>query len=160
MFSWFVSHLEYNLELNLYFSLLGEGILCIMVYNFFFCPELSSIAFSNSDPFVFEIDIIKFFFIWKYVYLVPIIRYDMRDYVRNACSSLSVVSDSLWPHRQQPTRLLCPWQFPGKNTGVARHFLLQGIFPAQGLNPHLLRLLHWQVGSLSLHHLGSPKCEK
>ena len=34
--------------------------------------------------------------------------------------------------------------FPGKNTGVGCHFLLQGIFPAQGLNPHLL---HWQAGS-------------
>ena len=33
---------------------------------------------------------------------------------------------------------------------------LQGIFPAQGLNPCLLRLLHWQVGSLPLRHLGSP----
>ena len=35
-------------------------------------------------------------------------------------------------------RLLCPWDFPGKNTGVGGHFLLQGIFPTQGLNPHLL----------------------
>ena len=29
------------------------------------------------------------------------------------------------PHRQQPTRLLCPWDSPGKNTGVGCHFLLQ-----------------------------------
>ena len=32
---------------------------------------------------------------------------------------------------------LCPWDYPGKNTGVGCHFLLQGIFPTQGLNPHL-----------------------
>ena len=32
----------------------------------------------------------------------------------------------------QPTSLLCPWNFPGKNTGVDCHFLLQGIFPTQG----------------------------
>ena len=32
--------------------------------------------------------------------------------------SRSVVSDSSWPHGQQPTRLLCPWDFPGKRTGV------------------------------------------
>ena len=32
--------------------------------------------------------------------------------------------------------------FPGKNSGVGCHFLLQGIFPTQGLNLHLL---HWQV---------------
>ena len=29
------------------------------------------------------------------------------------------------PHRRQPTRLLCPWDSPGKNTGVGCHFLLQ-----------------------------------
>ena len=45
--------------------------------------------------------------------------------------SHSVVSDSLLPHGQKPTRLLCPWDFPGKNTGVGCHFLLQGIFPTQ-----------------------------
>ena len=39
---------------------------------------------------------------------------------------------------------------PGKNSGVGRHALLQGIFPAQGSNPHLLCLPHWQMGSLPL----------
>ena len=34
-------------------------------------------------------------------------------------------------------RFLCSWDSPGKNTGVGRHFLLQGIFLTQGLNPHL-----------------------
>ena len=63
----------------------------------------------------------------------------------------SVVSYSLWPPPGlKLARLFCPWSFPGKNTGVGCHFLLQGIFPTQGLNPHLLRLLHWQVDSLQL----------
>ena len=35
------------------------------------------------------------------------------------------MSDSVQPHRQQPTRLRCPWDSPGKNTGVVCHFLLQ-----------------------------------
>ena len=35
------------------------------------------------------------------------------------------MSDSVWPHRWQPTRLPCPWDSPGKNTGVGCHFLLQ-----------------------------------
>ena len=39
--------------------------------------------------------------------------------------STSVVSNSVWPHRWQPTRLSCPWDSPGKNTGVGCHFLLQ-----------------------------------
>ena len=49
----------------------------------------------------------------------------------------------------QPARLLCPWNFPGKNTGMGCHFLLQGIFLTQESNPCLLCLLHWQVGSSS-----------
>ena len=39
--------------------------------------------------------------------------------------SCSVVSDSSQPHGLQPPRLPCPWDFPGKNTGVGRHRLLQ-----------------------------------
>ena len=48
---------------------------------------------------------------------------------------------------------LYPWDFPAKNTGVGCHFLLQGIFLTQRLNP---QLLHWQADSLPLHHQGSP----
>ena len=62
--------------------------------------------------------------------------------------------DSLWPHRLQPTRLLCPWDFPGKDTGVGCRFLLQGIFPAQGLNPGLLhcrQILYW-LSCRGSHH--------
>ena len=42
--------------------------------------------------------------------------------------SCSVVSDSLRPHGLQPTRLLCPWDFPGKRTGVGCHCLFQYIY--------------------------------
>ena len=47
-------------------------------------------------------------------------------------------------------RLFCPWNFPGKNTGVGCHSTFQGTFPIQGLNSHLLRVLHWQADFLSL----------
>ena len=46
-----------------------------------------------------------------------------------------VVSDSLWPHELQPSRLLCPWDFPGKNTGVNSHSLLQQNLPNSGIKP-------------------------
>ena len=69
--------------------------------------------------------------------------------------SRSVLSDSLRPNELYPARLPCPWNFSGQNTKVGYHFLLQGIFPIQGLNPHLFHLLHWQVDSLLLHHLGN-----
>ena len=42
-------------------------------------------------------------------------------------SQASVVSDSVRPHRWQPTRLPCPWDSPGKISGVDCHFLLQCI---------------------------------
>ena len=61
----------------------------------------------------------------------------------------SVMSDSLWPYGLYPTRLLCPWDSLGKNTGVGCPALLQGIFPIQGSNPSLLCLLHWQAGSFT-----------
>ena len=63
------------------------------------------------------------------------------------CESCSVVSDSLWPHRLQPSRLLCSWNSPGQNTGVGSRSLLQGIFPTQGLNPGLLhcRQIHYHL---------------
>ena len=50
------------------------------------------------------------------------------------CASCSVVSASLRPQGLQPSRLLCPWDSPGKNPGVRCHFLFQRIFPTQGLN--------------------------
>ena len=68
----------------------------------------------------------------------------------------SVMSDSLRPIGLSPTKLLCPWDSPGRNTGVGGHALLQGIFPTQGLNLFLFYLLHWQVDYLPLRPLGSP----
>ena len=73
--------------------------------------------------------------------------------------SPSVMFNSETLGTEEPARLLCPWDFSGKNIGVGCHFLLQGIFPTQGSNPRLLRLLrlrHWQADSLPLSHLGSP----
>ena len=70
--------------------------------------------------------------------------------VKAAPMHASVVSHSLRPHGLQPARLLCPWDSPGKSTGVGCHALLQGIFQTQGLNSPLFCLLHWQAGSLPL----------
>ena len=53
----------------------------------------------------------------------------------------------------KPARLLCPWDSPGKNTGVSSHFLLQGIFLTQGSN---LGLLHCRQIFYHLNHQGSP----
>ena len=47
---------------------------------------------------------------------------------RHHCQVASVMSDSVRPHGLQPTRLPCPWDSPGKNTGLGCHFLLQCYF--------------------------------
>ena len=72
-------------------------------------------------------------------------------------SGCFVVSNSLQPHGLQPARLVCPWNFPCKNTGVGCYFLLQGIFLTQGLNPGLLHCRHILY---YLSHQGSPLGEK
>ena len=72
-----------------------------------------------------------------------------------ACSCVCVclvISNSLGSHGLQPTRLLCALNFPGKHTGVGCHFLLQGIFLTQGLNPGLP---HCRLILYHLSHQGS-----
>ena len=70
------------------------------------------------------------------------------------CVSHSVVSDSVTPWTVQPTRLLCPWNSPDKNTGVSSYSLLQGIFPSQESNPDLL---HCRQILYHLSHQGSTQ---
>ena len=52
------------------------------------------------------------------------------------------------PMDYEPARLLCPWDSPGKNTGVGCHSLFRGIFLTQGSNPGLLRC-RWVLYHLS-----------
>ena len=63
-------------------------------------------------------------------------------------------------HSLQPARLLCPWDSPGKNTGVRCHFLLQEIFPTQRSDLCLLSLLLWQADSLPLAIPEKPLIER
>ena len=60
---------------------------------------------------------------------------------------------TLQPHRLGLTSLLCPWDFPDKNTGVGCRFLLRGIFPTQGSNPGL----HCRQILYQLSHQGSSQ---
>ena len=65
-------------------------------------------------------------------------------YIKSVQFSRSVVSDSLQPPALKLTRLLHPWNFPGKNTGVGCHFLLL-VSSCQRLNLCLLHALNWQA---------------
>ena len=70
--------------------------------------------------------------------------------------SCSIVSDSLQPCGLYPNRLLCPWNSPGKNTGVDSLSVFQGIFLTQGSN---LGLLHSRQILYRLSHQGSLASE-
>ena len=84
-----------------------------------------------------------------YIYNIYVRELQVHDMLLQLCPTLR-------PYGLQPTSLLCPWDFPSKNTRVGRHSLLQGIFPIQSWNWCL------QVSCIdrqSLHHqdqLGSP----
>ena len=65
------------------------------------------------------------------------------------CAQLLSCTQPLQPHGMQPARLLCPWSFPSKSTGVGCHFLFQGVFPTQQSNPHLF--ITW-IGRKILYH--------
>ena len=65
-----------------------------------------------------------------------------------------VVTDSLRPHGLEPTRLLPPWDFPGKSTGVGCHFPSPGHLPDPGIEPRGLPHSRWMLQPLS--HQGSP----
>ena len=72
--------------------------------------------------------------------------------VTQSCLTLCDPTDWLWP-----TRLLHPWDFAGKNTGVGCYFLLQESFPTQGLNPGLP---HCRQTVYHLSHQGSRCWER
>ena len=70
------------------------------------------------------------------------------------CVNFLIVTKSLRPHGLYSTMLRHPWDFLGKNIGVGSYFLLQGIFPAQGLNSGLL---HCKQLLYCLNHYGTQK---
>ena len=64
------------------------------------------------------------------------------DFLLSLCVCAQSCPTLCDPMGCSPTRLFCPWIFPGKNTALGYHFLRQGSFRTQGSN---LRLLHWQA---------------
>ena len=80
----------------------------------------------------------------------------IRDKKRNITCKVKLLSRArlfATPWIVACTKLLHPWDFQGKTTGVGCHFLLQGIFPTQGLNPGLS---HCRQTLYHLSHQGSP----
>ena len=76
-------------------------------------------------------------------------------HMKSESESHSIISDSLRPHG-----VYSPWNSPGQNNGAGNLSLLQGIFLTQGLNPHLLCLLHCRQILYVLSHQGSVSLSK
>ena len=75
-----------------------------------------------------------------------------------AAAVASVMSNSVRPHRRQPTRLPCPWDSPGKNTGVGCHFLLQYV-KVKSLSRVRLLATPWTVAHQAPQSMGSSRQE-
>ena len=74
--------------------------------------------------------------------------------------SHSVVSDSVQPHGLPPTRLLRPWDFPGKSTGVGCHCLLQLNKQGDNIQPWRTPFPSWNQSVVPCVHLGKKKNNK
>ena len=80
---------------------------------------------SGSSAFCkFSFDIWSSWFMYRWSLAWRILSITLLSCERKWKWSRSVVSDPQWPHELQPSRLLCPWDFPGKSTGVGCHCLL------------------------------------
>ena len=86
----------------------------------------------------------------RYRFLEPSLI-KMQQNQKGGESEVAQSCPTLRPHGLWPTRLLCPWGFPGKSAAVGSHSLLQGIFPTQGWN---LGLLHCRQTLYHLSHQG------
>ena len=130
--------------------------------NFFIkCIDIDGLwklkCFSSYFLFFFKLDLFD-----RWIYRGNFIRNSEREFKSQrylppelyACVQRCVqlfVTQGLWA-----IRLLCPWNFPGKNTGLGCHFLLQGDLPDPGIKSMSLCHLQWQADFLLLNHWGSP----
>ena len=103
------------------------------VGNLCFHPESD---FSVLHIIIYSINLIKYLFL---MCILPVISLFIEVCV------YAHLCDSLHPQGlYSPPG--CPWDFPGKNTGVGCHFLVLEIFPNQGLSLHLLHLcIGWRI---------------
>ena len=115
----------------------NSGVDCHFLLQVIFLSQRSNLGLRHCRQILYNLS-------YREVLVIPSLTF-----LLNCCLYANSYTTVLQPHGLWPTRLLCPWDFPGKNSGMGGHFLFQGLFPSQGLNPCLL---HWQVDSLPLNH--------
>ena len=122
--------------------------LCLLIYRLVnWCLEVIGKSHGNITILKHRVQfwyVANFYIIHSLSHLIYTIK--KKKLVSQSCLTLP----TSW---SEATRLLCPWDFPGKNTGVGCHSLLQGFFLIQGSNPDLL---HCRQIFYHLSHQGSP----
>ena len=120
--------------------------------------EKQTLDCENSQP-LWKLNFLKilfFFFFgcatWHVGIFSSLTEMEQQAFAKPKSQLLGCVQLSVIPC-MQPARPLCPWDSPGRNTGMGCLSLLQGIFPTQGLNPGLQ---HCRQLLCCLSHVGSP----
>ena len=150
--TWFIFsytfHSSYSSFLPFVFPLLPSCLLHLLPppsFIFpFISPVVSTLLFLISLPSPLPVSSVHFF--WETVFNQLLTVKSTKD-VKHCQGGFTSSISFFFPSSQKEYRLLCLWDFPGKNTGVGCHFLLQGIFLTQESNLHLLCSLHWQADS-------------
>ena len=130
-------------------------LICTIIFSIVLWPQLEFIHWEEYLDFYKTVIANKDFYFNGSLLLIHIkSQKHLNDYTLQYSEkwSRSVVPDSAIPWIVACTKLLCPWDFQGKSTGVGCHFLLQGIFPTQGSNPGLS---HCRQTLYRLNHQGS-----
>jgi len=121
----------YILHVYIYVYIYIYMYICIYIYMYFtphiFCMYIY-VTFIFTCIYMFTF---IFTCIYMYIYILHIFYTCAYCLVTQPCLTLCDRMDC------KASRLLCPWDAPGKNTGVGCHALLQEMFPTQGLNPSL-----------------------
>ena len=155
---WFNKHsIVLNLTIRLKFGLLSRLLLCSRIISVMSCcQKYLHLFFSLQSTAFLILGVIRVGFGWKGVHLqefamekATLLWNVLGPFHTNlcwitvtaliwgrgsrcgtcVCTKLLQLCLTLWPHGLWPARLLCPWDSPGKNTGVGCHALFQGIFP-------------------------------
>ena len=90
-------------------------------YKYFWSVPITKLSVPHTTVTLFYSYYYNTFFVAFCIHIIP----DLTLYFYLFVAAAAVVSDSVRPHRWQPTRLPRPWDSPGKNTGVGCHFLFQ-----------------------------------
>ena len=130
--------------------LICSSLMISNVEYLFMCllPPLGKCLFGSSAHFSINQVIFLYWVVWSDYIVSTVYRINPLVIIVVVVMLVAQSCLTLRPHGLYPARLLCPWDSPGKNTGMGCHSLLQRIFPTQGSNP-----VSFIAGKFFSHHV-------